>query len=234
MHRPLWWEPGLRLLWVWAKHQWGPWKKVGYLQVDLDLIISFLTIMTMYHNLHRFLDIFVIYIWYRWIVWWKPGSAWTGRRSRLIQNQLFLHSSAGFFHAHHHSNHNSYDKIIYEWTQLMFGASTSELLQFWCSGNHFRPHNVDIWHFDSHFWPLEIFSEGKKTMKFIVCFFPLDILQWWFLLKNVDEQVTPMCALPFRLQTTLFTHSSGTLHEQETWLYSASPTEQLQVTVLWL
>ena len=44
-------------------------------------------------------------------------------------------------------------------------------------------------------------------------FFPLNILQWLNLVKNMYAQITPMRALP--LQTTLLTHS-GTLHEQET------------------
>ena len=60
--------------------------------------------------------------------------------------------------------------------------------------------------------------------------FPLDILQCQILRKNMYEQITPMRALP--LQTTLLTHSC-TLHEQETCPFSAPPTEQLRVTVLW-
>ena len=74
-------------------------------------------------------------------------------------------------------------------------------------------------------------SAGRRQAAggvFIV--FPLDILQWQILFKNLYAQITPMRALP--LQTTLLTHS-GTLHEQETCPFSAPPTEQLQVTVLY-
>ena len=47
----------------------------------------------------------------------------------------------------------------------------------------------------------------------VLAVFPLDILQCQILFKKVDEQITPMRALPH--QTTLLTHS-GTLHSEET------------------
>ena len=51
-------------------------------------------------------------------------------------------------------------------------------------------------------------SGGRRQGSGGVLIFRLDILQWQIWPKNVDEQITPMLALP--LQTTLLTHS-GTL-----------------------
>ena len=67
-------------------------------------------------------------------------------------------------------------------------------------------------------------QRAKSQLNLMFAFFPLNILQWQNLVKNMYAHITPMRAL--HLQTTLLTHS-GTLQEQETYPFSAPPTEQL-------